>query len=99
MFDGFVIAEKFVPKEEFIAVCKTMLLSQQLQEDSWDERNNEYHLKENKAAKEAVIHHKLDPFWINIISHWNYYNSNETHSFAEAYLKQTKGENDEKAKD
>ena len=88
MFDGFIIAEKFVPKDEFIVVCKALLMAQQLQENSWDERNSKYHLNEDKAAKEAVIHHKLDGFWISIIGHWNYYNWNETQDFAEAYLKQ-----------
>ena len=99
MFDGFIIAEKFVPKDAFITVCKAALMAQQIQENSWDERGNKYHLNEEKAANEAVIHHKLNNFWINIIGHWNYYNWNEAQDFAEAYLKQTKGENDERAKD
>ena len=66
--ERFEIIERYVAKPELLLLAKTILLSQELREASWD--NVSYTKTKYKACKEAIESTSLDIFWLNTMIFW-----------------------------
>lgn len=82
--ESFLIAEKYVPKNELLKVAKAVLLAQDIKEDSWDGKY--YSKTDGIAANEAVSSAGISKIWIEIIHGWNVHMWNDCQGWAQEII-------------
>jgi hypothetical protein len=86
-----LLIDRYVSKDEQRKVAKTVLLSQDIREESWIPEKSKYKLNEQEAADKAVKEVDLDDHWAFVIGHWNFFYWNDCQEWAFAIL--TSGKN------
>ena len=88
MLRSLSIVEEFLGNNIPRMVAKTILKSQDIYEDSWNQQEHRYDLSHEDAADEACEATGLNPTWSKYISHWNWNIWNDVQGWAEAMLEE-----------
>lgn len=80
------IIEKYLDQSLIKTIAKTVLLSQDIHEESWD--GKKYQLSGADAAQQAVEQTSLPNDWSVVIGTWNYFNWNGVQYWAQEILKE-----------
>jgi len=88
MITSFMLAEKYVPKDELLQVCKAVLRFQEVREQSWDGRK--YAKTDAYVAKIVVKEFALQKHWVHILFRWNVDYWNDVQDFAMNMLEELK---------
>lgn len=83
---AFQIAEMYMPKTELVSLAKTVLLAQDLREDSWSVSKVKYNLTIVEASEQAVNKKGLRESLSSIVIDLNLFHWNEVQGWAQAII-------------
>ena len=87
------LLEDYVSADTQIKVCEAILLAQDIREESWNGKS--YDKDYIQSAMEACGEKDLNKKWGYIISDFNFFTWNDIQMYAEEFLKEIKGEENE----